>query len=95
MSCSPQGIAFLSMFRVLFRTGIDPIERKGFEPDQAAVGGGRLPETGDAWTGGIFAEHSRICMISGILRNCFQSRRYFIFLHDRPAGGFSDLVQID
>ncbi len=79
---SPQGIAFLSMFRAVIQNRLIPSKEKVLSQIKAAVrADGLSRRLGGCMDGRNFPQNiSRICMISGILRNCFQSRRdTFIF----------------
>ena len=95
---SPQGIAFLSMFRTVVRNRLIPSREKVMEQIRAVVAAEGLSEDwGDAWTGGVFRKVFQNLYDIRHTKELFPKQmRYFYlpFMTDREEA-FSDLVRID
>ena len=95
---SPQGIAFLSMFRAVIQNRLIPSKEKVLSQIKAAVrADGLSGDWGDAWTGGIFRRTFQNLYDIRHTKELFpkQTRYFYLpFMTNRPEA-FSDLVQID
>ncbi|HJC23718.1 MAG TPA: NPCBM/NEW2 domain-containing protein [Candidatus Eisenbergiella merdavium] len=95
---SPQGIAFLSMFRTVIANRLIPSREEVMNQIHAVVAADGLSEDwGDAWTGGVFRKVFQNLYDIRHTKELFpkQTRYFYLpFMTDREEA-FSDLVKID